>query len=105
MGDDDLRQHQRFALTIEQAVRMANREVLQPVIGTLSEDRILAVAVEVAKRRGAYISATMDLGNSGENRPTGDVLRALRLEYEETRDAFANLMTSIERGYIDLPDN
>jgi len=105
MSDDDLRQYQRFALTIEQAVRMANREVLHPIVDPLTEEKILAVAVEVAKRRAGYINATMKLGQADETRPTGDELRELRLDYEETRDAFANLMTSIERGYIDVPTN
>ena len=103
MTGDDLRDHQRFTLSIEQAIRLANRQVLHPVVGPLTEERILAVAVEVAKRRAAYIDATLKLGGRDEPPPSGDELRDLRLAYEESRDAFAELMTSIERGYVDLP--
>lgn len=103
MPSDDLREHQRFALSIEQAIRLANREVLHPIVDPLTEARILAVAVAVAKRRAAYIEAILKLGDQDSTQPTGDALRELRLEYQESRDAFAELMTTIERGYVDLP--
>ncbi len=103
MSSDDLREHQQFAMKIEQAVRMTNRQVLHPIVDPLTEDKVISVAVGVAKRRAAYIGATLKMGISGPHQPSGDELRSLRLEYEEGRDAFAELMTAIERGYVDLP--
>ena len=101
MPDDDLIRHRRFVAEIQQAIRLANREVLHPVMDPLTEQRIISVAVEVAKRRAAYMKATLDLG--GSSKPSGEELRNLRLAYEESRDAFSELMTTIERGYVDLP--
>ncbi|MDD9878734.1 MAG: hypothetical protein OXR84_14965 [Magnetovibrio sp.] len=103
MPTDDLRHHQRFALSIEQAIRLANREVLHPVVDPLTEEKVLSVAVAVAKRRAAYIEATLQIAGQGDDKPSGEKLRELRLAYQESRDAFAELMTTIERGYVDLP--
>ena len=103
MSSDDLREHQQFAMKIEQAIRMTNREVLHPIVDPLTEEKVLSVAVEVAKRRAAYIGAALQTGAADQPSPSGDELRVLRLEYEECRDAFAELMTAIERGYVDLP--
>ncbi len=102
--DDDLIRHRRFVAEIQQAIRHANREVLHPVMDPLTENRVISVAVEVAIRRGAYMKATLNLGEDS-GKPSGEELRALRLSYEESRDAFAELMTTIERGYIDLPSD
>ena len=104
MPNDDLREYQRFSSVVEQAVRLINREVLHPIVDPLTEDKILSVALNVAKRRAAYISATLKLGVSKEVQPSGEELHELRMGYHEARDAFAELMTSIERGYVDLPE-
>ncbi len=104
MSGDDLREHQRFASVVEQAVRLTNREVLHPIVDSLTVEKIVAVALSVAKRRAEYISATLKLGVSTEHHSSGEELRNLRLGYHEARDAFAELMTTIERGYVDLPD-
>ena len=80
--------------------------MLNPIVGQLSEDKIVYIAVEVAKRRAAYIEATLRLGKhgvQGPHQPTGSELRELRLEYEESRNGFDAFMTAIERGYVDLP--
>lgn len=103
MSSEDLRNHLHFVSEVQQAIRLANHEVLNPVVSPLSEDKIISVAVHVAKRRAAYLSAALDLAKSESEQPSGDKLRTLRLEYEESRDAFAELMTTIERGYVDLP--
>ncbi len=105
MSDSDLRKHQYFSQSIEQAIRMANREVLHPIVDPLTQAKILSVAVEVAKRRGHYIDATLKLGKVGETPPSGEELRKFRIEFEEARDGFTALMTVIERNYIDVPIN
>lgn len=104
MADDDLHKHRHFVLGIEQAIRETNREVLHPVVNPLTKTKVIGVATEVAKRRADYMYATLGLCNDGGNRPSGDELRRLRLEYEESRDAFAELMRTIERGYVDVPE-
>ena len=101
MPDDDLLSHRRFVAEIQQAIRLANREVLHPIVDPLTDKKVIAVAVEVAKRRAEYIQATLNLG--GPSKPSGEDLKAHRLAYEESRDAFSELMTTIERGYVDLP--
>ena len=103
MSMDDLRKHQHFAISIEQALRIANKEVINPIVGVLTTGRVVAVAVEVAKRRAAYIAATLRLGEAGVHHPSGEELANLRSAYEEGREAFSALMTSIERGYVDCP--
>ena len=103
MSDDDLHKHRHFVNEIEQAIRMANREVLHPVVNGMTDEDVIAVAVEVAKRRGAYLKATLELGHSEHKKPSGSELASLRNDYKESRDAFAELMHSIERGYIDVP--
>ena len=47
MSDDYLREHRRFASVIEQSIRLANREVMHPIVDPLTEDKVLAVSVEV----------------------------------------------------------
>ncbi len=103
MSDDDLHKHRHFVHEIEQAIRMANREVLHPVVDGITDDDVIAVAVEVAKRRSAYLKAALAMGHGASKKPSGDELHELRADYEESRAAFAELMHSIERGYIDVP--
>lgn len=103
MSNEDLRSHRHFVSEVEQAIRLANHEVLNPLVSPLTEKKIINVAVHVAKRRAAYLSAALDLAKSSSEQPSGEELRILRLEYEESRDAFSELMTTIERGYVDIP--
>ena len=103
MTDIDLKEHRQFIMNAEHSIRIANKEVMNPIVGKLTEDKIVYIAVEVAKRRAAYVEATLKLGQQGVHQPTGSELRELRLEYEESRDGFDAFMTAIERGYVDLP--
>jgi len=103
MSDIDLRRHQYFSQSIEQAIRLANREILHPIVDPLTQAKILSIAVEVAKRRGFYIQLSLRLGAPGAPPPSGEDLRKARIEFEEARDGFSALMTAIERDYIDVP--
>jgi hypothetical protein len=103
MTDTDLQEHRQFIMNAEQSIRVANKEVMNPIVGQLSEDKVVYIAVEVAKRRAAYVEATLKLGQHGVHQPTGSELRELRLEYEESRNGFDAFMTAIERGYVDVP--
>lgn len=103
MADDDLRKHRHFVGEVEQAIRLANREVLNPVVEPLTEDKMISVAVHVAQRRAAYLTAALELAEPDGHQPSGEKLRELRTSYQESRDAFHELMTTIERGYVDVP--
>ena len=45
MTEDELREHQRFALSMEQSIRMANREVLHPVVEAMARMAIRVAAL------------------------------------------------------------
>lgn len=51
MSSEDLRSHLHFVSEVQQAIRLANHEVLNPIVSPLSEDKIVSLAVHVAKRR------------------------------------------------------
>jgi len=105
MTDNDLRKHQYFSQSIEQAIRLANREVLHPVTDPLTQDKILSVAIEVAKRRSRYIEKILSLGKESQEPSSGETLKKYRIDFEEARDGFTALMTAIEHNYIDVPDS
>lgn len=102
--ETDTRAHRHFVASIEQSIGLANREVINPLIHPFTEERIFAFAVEVAKLRGAYLKAALDIGQRSNARPEASELKTLRQAFEEARDAFSALMTAIERGYVDLPE-
>ena len=103
MEENDIKAHRHFVSSIERSIQLANREVINPLIETFTEERIFAFAVEVAKLRGAYLKAALDVGQPQKAGPEPSQLKALREAFEEAREAFAALMTAIERGYVDLP--
>ena len=103
MEDNEIKAHRHFVSSIEQSIQLANREVINPLINPFTDERILAFAVEVAKLRGAYLKAALDVGQPKKAGPGPSHLKALREAFEEARDAFTALMTAIERGYVDLP--
>jgi len=103
--EDDLRAHQRFAMRMEQSIRSANREILYPVVDPLTGEKVLRVAIEVSKRRARYLKLALQLGEAGEHHPSGEELRDAREDYQEARNAFTELMHTIERGYVNLPDH
>jgi len=104
MSDPDLRPQQRFLMTIEQAVREANREVLAPLLGEITTEKFVPLMVTVAKARGAYLSEAANIAQSGGVPDKGQVdrLRDLRLAYEELVTAALALEHAIERGYLDV---
>jgi hypothetical protein len=103
MEEYDIKGHRHFESNMERSIQLANREIINPLVAPFTEERIIAVAVEVAKLRGAYLKAALDIGLPEKPGTTPFELKALRESYEEAREAFAALMTSIERGYVDLP--
>ena len=96
----------KFLKLQEEAIRQANLEVINPMVPALSIDKILPVAVNVAKLRGRYIAAMFDLlgedstGTLDDNQT--ESLRVFRLAYEESLAAYRTMEHAIDRGYLTL---
>ncbi len=105
MEENSIKAHRHFVSSIEQSIQLANREVINPMIAPFTEERIFTLAVEVAKLRGAYLKAALEIGQPKEAGSEPSRLKGRREAFEEARDAFSALMTAIERGYVDLPSN
>ncbi len=104
---DDLRRNQHFIAEMEQAIRVANREVIDPLLPPINRDSVLPLAIAVARLRGAYLQATFKLGAVEGDAPSEADIETLarhKNSYVEAREAFEALMTAIERGYLDLSD-
>ena len=87
---------------IEQAITMANREVLGATLGNVDEKQLIAFSIEVATRRAAYLKKAMNLSDHSADRVDGEELQTLRLDYEEAKTAFTELVRAIDRGYLDI---
>jgi cell division inhibitor SulA len=104
MSINALRDHVHFALSMERAVRLANREVMVSMIGTLTEEQLVYISMQIAKTRAAYVMAALKIGLKDASAPSASELKKLREDFEEKRDAFSAVMTAIERGYLDDPE-
>ena len=66
---------------MEQSIRAVNREIMHPIVDPLTEDKVLSVSIEVAKRRAKYIDLTLQLGDASENQPSAEELNKARDNY------------------------
>ena len=41
MTDIDLKEHRQFIMNAEHSIRIANKEVMNPIVGQLTEDKIV----------------------------------------------------------------
>lgn len=105
MTVDKFQEHRQFVMNIEHAIKLANREVLNQIILPLNEEKVIAVAVEVAKARGAYLKALLNTHGEADSSTNPLELKKLRQAYEELREGFAALMTVFDRDYVDIPAN
>ncbi len=92
----------KVTVDIEQAITMANREVLGATLGSVDEKKLIAFSIEVATRRAAYLKKALSLCDHAAARIGGEELEALRHDYEEARKAFTELVRAIDRGYLDI---
>ena len=96
----------RFNKMHEEAIRQANREVIDPMIEPLNVQSVLPVAIMVAKLRGRYLKAVFDIvENKKDGLPTDEqisTLREHRLAFEEVMAASQALEQAISRGYLEL---
>jgi hypothetical protein len=102
----DLKNYAHFAKEIEQAIALANREVIHQRLPALNAAKILPLAVLVARIRTRYLELAFSLAekSKGEVYQDSDLadLKRWRETYDEARLAFEALMHAIERGYIAL---
>lgn len=98
--------HAHFLKEIEQAIRIANCEVLGERLKPITKDTILPLAVSVARLRGNYLAEAFRLAGAdkGQALKDGDItsLKKHRQSYEEARRAFEALTHAIDRGYVEL---
>ena len=97
---------QRYFAEIEQAIRVANQEVIHSKIPQLDQECAFAFAVCVARLRADYLQAALEVCNKGEDKKPDaaaiDGLRQKREIFEEARAAYDALSHAIDVGYIDI---
>ncbi len=100
--------HIHFLKEIEQAIRVANCEVLGKRLKPINKDTILPLAVSVAKLRSDYLAEAFRLAGADKGQALKEdevaLLKKHRLAYEEARRAFEALTHAIDRGYVELSD-
>ena len=97
---------QHFLKEIEQAIQVANREILGNRIPAITKENILPLAVSVARLRGNYLAEAFKIAEAddGDGLPESGIstLKHHREMYEEARLAFESLTHVIDRGYVEL---
>ena len=107
MQDEDSAR-KRFMIETEQAIRLANNEVIHQRIPPLTRNQVVAFAVTVARVRVRYLEAAFKISenHNGETLGASEIasLERQRKSYEEARAAFEALTHAIERGYIGVAE-
>jgi hypothetical protein len=97
---------QHFLKEMEQAVQVANREILNQRIPAITKENILPLSVSVARLRGQYLAEAFKLAASDAGEaPNEKEIQGLKFHremYEEARLAYDALMHVIDRGYVEL---
>ena len=108
MSQDHEIRAQHFLKEIEQAIQVANREILGNRIPAITKENILPLAVSVARLRGNYLAEAFKIAgaDAGDGLPEDGIstLKHHREMYEEARLAFESLTHVIDRGYVELGD-
>lgn len=96
----------RMLLAFEQQMRNINREILNPLIESLSPADLEPMLRMVAKARALYLQELLKVaGESGGELPDDQQIKVLhqrRLRYDELVAAAKALETAIQRGYLDV---
>ncbi len=96
---------QHFLKEMEQAVQVANREILNQRIPAITKENILPLSISVARLRGQYLAEAFKLADDGGEAPNEKEIQGLKFHremYEEARLAYDALMHVIDRGYVEL---
>ena len=106
MPQDQDARSRHFLKEIEQAIQVANREILSQKIPPITKETILPLAVSVARLRGRYLAEAFKVAKNdqGDAPPDSEIetLKHHREMYEEARIAFDALVHVIDRGYVEL---
>jgi hypothetical protein len=106
MAEHDEIKSQHFLKEIEQAIQVANREILNQALPPITRDNIMPLAISVARLRGQYLAEAFKITeNDGRQPPSEEEIETLKKNhemYEEAREAFEALIHVIERGYVEL---
>ena len=99
---------QHFLMEIEQAIQVANREILSNRIPSITVENIMPLAISVARLRANYLAKAFSLASDDNGESLSeDAIKSLkhhREMYEEARQAFEALTHIIDRGYVALGD-
>ncbi len=106
MPQDSEIRSQHFLKEMEQAIQVANQDILSQRLPSITKENILPLAVSVARLRGQYLAEAFRIAetDAGEA-PKDEEIKALRFHremYEEARLAFDALIHVIDRGYVEL---
>jgi len=103
--DADVR-NQHFLMEVEQAIQVANREILNQRLPSITKENILPLAISVARLRGQYLAEAFKIAEEDAGEAPGEAeissLKRHREMYEEARLAFESLTHVIDRGYVEL---
>jgi len=96
----------RLLLELENCIKTANKEIINPEIPELNLERIKPVMKMVARARAHYLKLLFEItAECGEGIPEPKQIIRLangRKTYEELVDASQALDTAIQRGYLDV---
>lgn len=108
MLDEIETRNRKFTKMLEEAIRQANHEVIDPMLPPLSVESILPIAIMVAKLRGRYIAEAFAVAkNKKDGFPDAEQvqkLREYREAYEEAMSVSQALEHAIGRGYLELAE-
>jgi len=106
MPHSDEVNNQHFLKEMEQAIQVANREILTQRLPPITREAILPMAISVARLRGQYLAEAFKIAQDDAGEAPGeaeiDSLKRHRKMYEEARKAFDSLIHVIDRGYVEL---
>ena len=95
-----------FLKEVEQAIQVANREILSQRLPPITKENILPLATSVARLRGQYLAEAFRIAENDAAEAPGEAeissLTRHREMYEEAREAFDALTHVIDRGYVEL---
>ena len=82
----------------------SNREVLGSALRAVEEDRLQRLAVAAAQARALWVSAGLEIADTGSAPSPAEVerLAGLRDAYDEFSAAYEALRRMVERGYVKL---
>jgi len=106
-GDADLLARQKHFLDqLEQAIRVANRQIIHKHVPKITKDDVLKLAMTVGEIRARYLEASLKLidREEGVMPDASEITRLSRARetFDEVVAAFEALRRAIERGYVDV---